>query len=504
MAKLTDSLQNLLSGVLFGDEKSVGLFTDSSDAAPVSDEYLTALNLSVYEPARAKAVQKHENIEASEAKKNLPALSSGIAVIDLGGAGAHSRVERKPDIRLLRNYARHSVWVRAAVDYHRRMLGRARFELIPADSTEKPKRIDKFVRAEIESVLRRPNEAEESYNTLKEQIVEDYLVVGHGCFELDLFNDLTPRGIRVIDAARIGFVRAWDGTDRSVPRFVEFDDRHASRVKRFLAHEQVMCLVNRPQSETKLGLSHVEILHRAVIALLSGDEFLIKQIIQPTPSSVINLGEGVTKPQVDDFKYQLQQVRDALAVIGGAKNAQVLRLSASADEMRLLDGQAWFVRQVAAVFGISTAKLKLAVDTSRANTEAMYDDDLEMITGELTRIEELETATFINRYSYLGEINLQFFYPIMHRKDEQQQARIASLQTRQPWASPNEARMRTGEKPLDEKKFPFADEPTVQTKDGPVPMSLWTKQMQKLEKNLEIEPKEENQSAEEAEGGEKQ
>ena len=101
-------------------------------------------------------------------------------------------------------------------------------------------------------------------------------------------------------------------------------------------------------------------------------------------------------------------------------------------------------------------------------------DDLEAIEGDLTRIIELENSVFIDRYRYLGEINLTFSYPIMHRRDERQQAAIARQQTgNQPWASINEARVRTGEKPLDPTRFPFADEPLINTKDGPVPMSIW-------------------------------
>lgn len=61
-----------------------------------------------------------------------------------------------------------------------------------------------------------------------------------------------------------------------------------------------------------------------------------------------------------------------------------------------------------------------------------------------------------------------------HAKDEKQQALIGKQQTgNQPWASINEARTRTGKKPLDTNKFPFADAPVINTKDGPLPMSIW-------------------------------
>lgn len=423
------------------------------------------------------------------AEKALDLTGTGIAVLDLGGSTAYSDLVRKANVELFRNYAKYSTWVRAAIDYHRRMLGRSAYELTPIDSTARPSRRDKTVKAEVENLLRHPNEADQSYGMLKEQMIEDYLVVGHGCIELDLNRDITVRGMRILDAAKIGFVKKWDGTDRATPRFCEFKDRFGNIITRYLAHEQVFCLINRPMSDTKLGLSHVECLHRSVLALLSGDEFLIKQMLQPIPDSLLNLGEGVTKQQVDDFKYQIQQVRDKLAIVGGSKNVQVERLSGTAEEMKILDGQEWFVRQVAAIFGMSTAKLKLSVDTSNANTKAMYEDDLEMITGELTRIEELETATFINRYSYQGEINLEFTYPIMQRKDEKEQATIARTSSGRPWTSMNESRQRTGEKPLEGPDHPYADEVIIDTKEhGPLPMSVWTKMVQEKEKNIGKEP----------------
>lgn len=61
------------------------------------------------------------------------------------------------------------------------------------------------IRSEIEALLRQPNEAGESYGTLKEQMIEDYYVIGHGCLAFDLRQDLVPQAIVTVDAARIAF-----------------------------------------------------------------------------------------------------------------------------------------------------------------------------------------------------------------------------------------------------------------------------------------------------------
>ena len=45
----------------------------------------------------------------------------------------------------------------------------------------------------------------------------------------------------------------------------------------------------------------------------------------------------------------------------------------------------------------------------------MMNDDLESLEGDLVRIIEAENAAFLDRYSYLGEVNIEFSYPIMQR-----------------------------------------------------------------------------------------
>lgn len=408
------------------------------------------------------------------------------AIIDLGGSNRLQTVlERKIDVKLLRDFSK-SIWVRAAIDYYRRTAGRAQFEIVPVDTTSDLNRRDKRAKAAIEAVLSHPNEANSSYAEMKEKALEDYLVVGHGALYLDLNRDLTVAGVQVLDAGRIGFVKGWDGSDNRVPRYCEFDEKVPTKIKRYLAHQQVMCLVNRTNSYSNLGMSHVEILYKTVVALLSGDEYLINQILNPIANSMIDLGENATAQTVEKFKFEINQVNEAIAVIGGSKNTKVHKLNATPDEMRILDGATWFVRQVAAVFGISTAKLKLAVDTSRANTETMFDDDLEAVTGELARLEELENATFIKPFTYDGDLNLKFSYPIMHRKDEKTQSQIAKQQTGNNFTSINEARSRTGEKTYDRSEHPFADEILIaHPKLGPIPFTVFTKYIQQMEKRID-------------------
>lgn len=395
---------------------------------------------------------------------------AGIGIVHQTSGSDTRRLFKKRDVRLLRAYAEYSVWVRAAIDIYHRTVAPAEWTLGMADRT---RAMNAGVEREVSELLNHPNQLGETYSTIKKKMIEDFLVLGHGAVELLLRRDAIPRGLRVIDAARLGFVQGWDGSRPDQPRYALLD-AGLMKPERYFADAQVMCLVNRPRSYDLLGLSHIEVLDLAVRALLEGDDFHLRQISQPAPSGALNLGEGTTGKQVDQVRADIQAVKRAFIVMGGTKGTSFIKFDGTERDMRLLDKQVWFVRQVAAIFQVSTAALRLAVDTSRANTEAMFENDQEGPAALLKEVREIENGTIIRRWGKVEEHNVKLDYPIMSQKDEKQQSEIASTEfAGMPWASMNEARRRTGLEEWDTNKYPFADEALIATPAGPVPMSIW-------------------------------
>lgn len=401
-------------------------------------------------------------------QKSLRDASTGASfvVMRLGDGRDTTRLFRKPDVKTLRNMAEHSVWVRAAIDYYRSTIGRAVGQVVPFDETRP---MNERVRRDIENLLRRPNQIGESYPTIKKKMVEDFLVIGHGGVEKLLRRDGAPRGLLPMDAATLAFVESWDGTNPRLPRYAQL--RADGTLQRTLADEHVMTMVNRARSYDRLGLSHVETLYKAVMALLEADDYLLRQITDAAPSGALDLGEGTTQEQADQMRQSIQAVRKAFVVIGGTKGAKFLRFNATEREMRLLDQQVWFVRQVAAIFGMSTAKLRLAVDLSRANAGEMLDDDQEGPGALLWDIQETEQAQIVEGFGPVEEHNCRMHYAVLNKRDERKQADVSNIQTGgASWASVNDARRAAGMSEID---LRVAKEPLIkQPKGAPIPLSV--------------------------------
>ena len=421
-------------------------------------------------PARQAEQAEKSLRDASMSSEPVSSPGGNITVIRAAGGSGTARLFKKQNVRSLRNYAEYSVWVRAAIDIYRNSIGQAQWQVVPYDPMKPP---NESVQREIEDLLDNPNTTGESYSSIKERMVEDYLVLGHGAVEQALRRDGTPYQLWPVDASRFAFADEWDGTDPQLPRYAELYPN--GTVKRWLSDAHAMVLVNRPRSYDCLGLSHVEVLDLAVRALLEGDDFLLNRTLSSTPDGLLNLGEGFDQRQADQFRQELQRIKHAFAVMGGSKNPSFIPFRASEREMRLLDTQIWFVRQVCSIFQIPTAVLALAVDTSRANTEAMLQNADNGPGALLWRIREMERAKIVRKFGRYEEINIDLDYPIMSKRDEKQQAEITSIQTGNgAWVSINEARRAAGLPPLDDVEA--ADEILIPTRQGPIPLSKLNEQ----------------------------
>lgn len=392
--------------------------------------------------------------------------AGSVALVRTGNDNT-ARLFKKRSVRRLRNYSQYSPVVRAALDIYRDTVARADWQIVPYDP-KKP--VNTSVEALVEDLLNDPNTTGDSYATIKEKFVEDFLVIGHGAIEKAIRRNGTPYQLWPLNAGRIAFTEDWDGTDQTAPRYAELD-KSTHHVKRWLPDQMAMVLVNRPMSYDDLGLSHVETLDLAVRALLEGDDVLLQQVIDRTPGGLLNLGEGVNKPQVDAMRQEIQAVRKAFAIAGGLKDPKFMRFDATEREIKLLDKQVYFKRLVAAIFQLPLAMLGEMVDSSRANTEAMLANSMEGPGALLKRILDLENAKIVLKFGSYKEHNCKLSYPIMSRRDEKQTAEVTQIQTGDgAWMSTNEARRAAGLPAIE--KMPAADEILVPTSAGPIPLSV--------------------------------
>lgn len=401
----------------------------------------------------------------------------GSAVVVVNRGNVRQSLYKKQNVATLRAYAEYSIWVRAAIDIYRQAVGGAEQQLVPID---KERRMDQRVYADVQALMDRANPSKDPYSAHREMMVEDYLVLGHGVIEKKLRKDLAVYELYARDAAKWSFIKEWDGSNTKVPRYAVMAGQ--TDVERYVPNEMAMVMVNRRRTYDQLGLSHVETLDIAVRTLLSMDEWLYERTANPTPSGVVNLGPGFNQAQLDGFRAQLQQIKQAFAVVSSDGKTEFTDFKQAEQAMRALDQSIWFVRQVAAIFQVSTAKLRLAVDLSRANAKEMFQDDTEGPGALLSRIEQVENRELLGSFGTPAEHNIKLVFPALSKRDEAKQAEVASTTMNgMRWAAINEARVATG---LPEIDLSVANEVLVEVGQNLMPLSLLEESVVRLREEM--------------------
>lgn len=386
----------------------------------------------------------------------------GVIYSTVGTAGRP--VFNKQHVRQWRMYAEFSWAVRTAIDIHRNFITMVEPVVSPVDY-KKP--MDEGVKKSIEDLFSQRMYDGDSYSDVKEQILEDYFVMSYGAAELLLKNNGKPYDMLVLDAAKIGFVQNWDGekAKSGYPRYAELNQ--SRQVTRWLPDPNVMSLINRKRSYDNLGLSHIETLDMAVRALLSGDSNLLIELQSPAPSGALSLGEGIGPAVADEVRAKIANAAKwAFVVVSGTKDPKFIPFKQR--DLKALDKQVWFVRQVCAIFGLPTAALAHSVDTTRANTETLMDEKAEGLKNSVKRIMMMENADIVSKFGPVSKHNCRINYPILNQKDQLKQAELTAIQlAKQPCITINEGRRAQGFDALDD---PKADVILFNTSVGLVPM----------------------------------
>lgn len=380
------------------------------------------------------------------------------------------QVDKKQNVRQCRVYAERSWAVRTAIDIHRNFVFRAKPDVTAIDYKQP---FDAGIKKSIEDLLSQRMLEGDSYASIKEKILEDFFVVGYGAIELFVRNDTTPYDMSAFDAEKLGFVRKWNSRNKDRPRYYEIDS--AQKAVRAFSDKHMMTIINRERTYdlpglSKIGLSHVEVLCLTIEALLSGDSHLLTELRTPAPSGALSLGPELGPDVADKVRAKITNAAAqwAFIVFSGAKNPKFIPFKER--DLKALDKQAWFVREVCSVFGLPTVALAQKLDTVQSNTDALLEEKAEGLKDSVLRIAQMENMEIVNKFGDPRKHNLQIIYPVLGRKDELKQAELLAIQLggQQSWATINEARRASGLETVDNKA---ADDILINTSTGLVALS---------------------------------
>lgn len=396
----------------------------------------------------------------------LPSMGQ-VSVIHTGDT--KQQAFRKQNVLTWRLWSQRSWAVRRALDIHRNFAMVVKPDVTAIDD-KRP--VDKGVKREIEDLLTQRMNSGDLYSEVKEKYVEDYFVVSHGVAEIWLLKNGKPYNLTALDAGRIAFITNWDGDPRK-PRYAEIDG--SGKVIRYMGDQNVMAIMNRKMSYDQLGTSHLESLEMAVMAALAGDEHLLHELRYPTSSGAISLGEGISPDRGEEVRAKLMNTaKHALIVLTGLKDPKFINFKDPKD-LKRLDKQLWFIREVAAIFGLPLSVFAQSADQNRANTTALLDHMGEGLKDTITRVKYAENYDVVGKFGSASKHNLQIDYPVLSQKDALKQAQLTAIQLAdQPFSTINEGRKANGLEKID---LPIADEVLINTSKGIVPLTALNRQL---------------------------
>ena len=357
----------------------------------------------------------------------------------------------KANVGVFRQWARGSEWVRAAINIRNNQIATAEWDIVPIDET---RRWSKRLQAQLQDLFDGPNPEDRNFPTFIMKIVEDILTLDAGVIEKERSLDGVVRRMWPVDGGKVKINALWDG-DPKEPRFYWYplyygDPKDAVP---FRAADMPYIMAN-PVSYLPIGVAPLETLKYAVDAMLRGDEYNLRQIIGAAPDGMIDLGEGANDKLVESFKaYWRSEVagKGAMAFVGGSKGAKFMPFRQSNRDMQFLEFQVWYVRKVAAVFGLSPQDLGLTMDINRANAEQQAEQSEDRGQRPLMAlIQEALTREIVWDASFGGrDNNLAFRFKRLNLKESLTKADINEKALGGvAWKTIDEARVDDGRPPI--------------------------------------------------------
>jgi phage portal protein BeeE len=365
---------------------------------------------------------------------------AGAGIVPYHGLVGHG------DTELYRRLARRNPWVRSAVNIRNNQIATAEWEILPRDP-KKPHSVR--LQKQITELFETPN-SDDGFDSFMMQVNEDLLVLDAGCFEKDRSLDGVIRQLWPVNAGEVRVNLLWDGDPRDT-RFYWYPDHqpHWAWRDRDFVHQRL-----NPNTQLPTGIAPLETLFMVMEAILTADEYQLRNLRGAAPDGMLDLGEGVNANQVMDFtRFWMADVagKGAMAIVGGSKGSKFIPFRTNNRDMQYAEYQVFLVRMIAACFGLSPQDLGLTMDINRANAEqqATSTDD-KGHKPMLSTVQSYLTRKVVWDPGFGGrDNNLRFAFKALNLKETLQRAEINQKALADvPWKLVDEARIDDGRPPL--------------------------------------------------------
>lgn len=367
-----------------------------------------------------------------------------------------NKVAYKPTPRNLRYFSR-TPMARRAINAIKSPIAMLEWEIAPLPGIDLNPELERQIEVAT-TCFASPNH-DDSFRTLIEQVVEDYLV-GAGAIEKQIGGDaLRPLWMWPVDGLSIQLYPGWSGSANEA-RYAQsgsYGSAFGGGPLAQLRNDELIYIRPNPSTATPFGFGPLEIAFNTISRMLSVGEFAGNVAGNARASIAIDLGDGSDEKTLTAFRRYWEneiegQGKVPITGMGASKDKtrgmQVQRLFPEGDDALYLEYQNLLARELGCAFDLSPQNFGIERDVNRNTSEVADARDWNMAIRPCASL----IASHLTReavHDSLGFSQLMFHFPGLDREDEQAAADIFETLYQNNAIKPNEHRAKKRLPPLD-------------------------------------------------------
>lgn len=354
----------------------------------------------------------------------------------------------KPTPSNLRQFSR-TVYARRAINRIKNTISGLKWEVAPKEGVDLNSELQRQIDV-VKACLEQPNN-DDSFRTLVEQVVEDYLVAGAGVIEQEVGGDqFRPLWLWPVDTLSIQIFAGWSG-NKDEPRYFQTlgYGNVGGQQGIALTNDQLIYIRKDPTTENPFGYGCLEVAFASINRQLGVAEYAGNLASNGQPENLLQFMQ-LDQNNLDRIRewWRNEIEGQGMTPILGGEEVKVHKLRGTDDSALYLKYQEFILREIATAFELSPHNLGLMEHDNRATAEIAEDRDYQSII--------IPTATNVASYltreavhGKLGFSQLEFRFLGLDRDDEQLLANIHETYYDCNVLTANEIREKLGREPSD-------------------------------------------------------
>jgi phage portal protein BeeE len=294
--------------------------------------------------------------------------------------------------------------------------------------------------------LESPN-ADDSFRSMTEQVLEDLLICGAGALEVQLTADAQrPLKLWPVDSSTVRIYAGWDGA-ADTPRYAQVTP-WGERVD--LRNDELVYIRQNPRTHTPFGLGRLEVAFETISWLLGAQEYAARLASNTVVQYALWLQEMPATSYdkvIAWWQNEIEGTGKVPIIANLPAKPEVLRFGEGSDKDLRLEWQQFLMRIIADAFDLPPLLLGLEQDVNRSTADALIEEAFRSAVVPTARLyAEHITREIIARK--LGWRDLEFVFDDLEVFDERAQAEMDEILLRSDVLLPDEVRRRRRLPPL--------------------------------------------------------